>query len=212
MPRLCPLEQRLFLLKEAISIFIERVREREKETGWEQVDCATCVCASDTGGQSFNASLRPARCSVALLSQASAILTILEYDVKCITTESWVMISFLHLHHLNSCLPESFDTCFPTFAQVQKRPSSFHHDIPCPSVTLFFFSSHGYLLKTPAWAVISESGPESIFIQVAHETICHFSTCWAPSTNSVHVWCTLKFLFLPSCVLQFIHLVSVSVC
>lgn len=27
-----------------------------------------------------------------------------------------------------------------------------------------------------------------------HEAICHFSTCCAPSTNNIELWCTLKFL------------------
>lgn len=47
---LCVLAQKLCLLKEADF-------NKWKDRDWEAGYCATCVCASDTGGQSFKASL-----------------------------------------------------------------------------------------------------------------------------------------------------------
>lgn len=192
-----------------INIYRERERERDRLRTSRLCNMCLCVWHRRAVFQRF-----PPTSSLFSCSALSGVCNSNYSRIWCQVYNYWIMgHDFIPSSSSSQLLfAWVFWHLLPNFCPSSEKTLLLSPRHPRPSVTLFFFSSHGYLLKTPAWAVISESGPESIFIQVAHETICHFSTCWAPSTNSVHVWCTLKFLFLPSCVLQFIHLVSVSVC
>lgn len=68
-----------------------------ERTGWIRVYWATCVCAADTGGQSFNASLHLPRGPLQV--EASAVVVLL-YDDTCWITGSKIRVSFLHLQQI----------------------------------------------------------------------------------------------------------------
>lgn len=106
-------------------------------------------------------------------------------------------------------------------SELHSHPSCFH-------LHLFLYCPFWAKNATTPWVVIGKTCLESIFIQVVHEVICHFTTCCAPSTNNMQLWRTLKFLCmwfsmslpLPSSsvlavtwlIIQFIHPLSVGDC